>query len=182
MSKIKNFLFHQSLKWKYSNDTVPLVARKSFKIGFGAMFIFFGTLFLYKNLSANDIQFKDVTSTPTEAFQMLEPSDKEKNVTLILYREDCPACKNVEKQLVNSIKQLKNNKTTTIIVADVNEMEQKQLQAIKARIPAVMINKNKIPTPLVANLVINTNGEIIVKEQSNTDDFKVIQKVLDQSF
>lgn len=182
MKRIKEFLFQQNLKWKYSNDTVHLTARKSFKIGFGAMFILLGVFFLLKNVSSDKVEFQSISSKPTEAFKILEPANKNKQVTLVLYREDCKACKNIETKLVGNIQKIEKEEKATIIVVDVNEMEQEQLEEIQERMPAIMIDKTKIPTPLVANLKIDTKGKIVVKEQSNTDDFREIEKVLNKSF
>ncbi|MEM5156997.1 hypothetical protein AACA95_00215, partial [Enterococcus faecalis] len=65
-----------------------------------------------------------------------------------------------------------------IIVMDVYKLNKSQLRLIQEKIPDILIDNNKIPTPLVANLVINTDGRIIVKEQSTTNDFKKIKNVI----
>jgi hypothetical protein len=60
-------------------------------------------------------------------------------------------------------------------------MDQQQLKTIQAKLPEIMVDQTKIPTPLVANLVIKKDGTIEVKQQSNTDDFKDIENVLDKA-
>ena len=61
---------------------------------------------------------------------------------------------------------------------DVHKLNKSQLRLIQEKIPDILIDNTKIPTPLVANLVINTDGRIIVKEQSTTNDFKKIKNVI----
>ena len=61
---------------------------------------------------------------------------------------------------------------------DVHKLNKSQLRLIQEKIPDILIDNTKIPTPLVSNLVINTDGRIIVKEQSTTNDFKKIKNVI----
>lgn len=179
MKKIREFLLQQKVKWKYSEETVPLYARKSIKLGIGLVFILFGGFIITKNLLVLPNKYEDVTSQPAIAIKALEPTNHNKKIALILYRDDCKACKNVESKLVALIKKKKDKTSTSIIVANINDMTQEELKIIPKKLPDVMIEDNKIPTPLVANLTINTDGKIKVTEQSNTDDYKKIHQVFD---
>lgn len=99
MRKITDRLLGENLKWRYSDDTTPLVARKGFKIGIGLFFIVFAVIFMLKNRATTDDTYKHISTSPAIAFKNLEFNQKEKQVTLILYRSDCKSCLSVEKNL-----------------------------------------------------------------------------------
>lgn len=134
--------------------------------------------FLLLNIFNSLNTYEDISSEPDTALKLLEPTSTTRELTLILYRKDCKACKSVEPQLVKLVKTTRNKNTSTIIVMDVYKLNKSQLRLIHEKIPDILIDNTKIPTPLVANLVINTDGRIIVKEQSTTNDFKKIKNVI----
>lgn len=182
MKTFKEFLIQQKVTWQYSEETVPFFARKSVKLGIGVVFLLFGTFLLAKNISGTQNQYADVATTPALTLEALEPTSKEKTVTLILYRDDCEACQRVEKEVVKRVKANKATDKNTVLVTNLNDMKPTQRQFIQQKLPDIMIDHTKIPTPLVANLEIKTDGNIRVVEQSNTDDVDKIVHVLNHSF
>lgn len=183
MNKLKEFFIHQNLKWRYSNETTPLVARKSFKIGIGLAFITIGVflIFFFKTAGTANASYQSVDTTPTKALKALKPADRTKKLTFILYRDDCKACQRVEKRLAGKIQSIRDDKEAKVVITDLKKMDQQQLNTVQEKLPEIMVDQTKIPTPLVANLVIKKDGTINVKQQSNTDDFKDIENVLDKA-
>lgn len=183
MNKFKDFFIRQNLKWRYSNETTPLVARKSFKIGIGLAFITIGIflIFFFKPAGTANASYQSVDTTPTKALNALKPTDQTKKLTFILYRDDCKACQHVEKKLVGKIQTLRDDKQAKIVITDLKKMDQQQLKTIQAKLPEIMVDQTKIPTPLVANLTIKKDGTIEVTQQSNTDNFTEIENVLNKA-
>ena len=131
--------------------------------------------FLLLNIFNSLNTYEDISLEPDTALKLLESTSTKRELTLILYRKDCKSCKSVEPQLVKLVKTTRNKNTSSIIVMDVHKLNKSQLRLIQEKIPDILIDNTKIPTPLVANLVINTDGRIIVKEQSTTNDFKKLK-------
>lgn len=152
MKKFKEFLIQQKIAWRYSEETIPFFARKSIKLGIGVAFLLIGAFLIAKNISATQNKYEDVASTPTIALEALQPTTKDKQVTLVFYRDDCEACKRVEKGVVKQIKATKKEAKTEVVVTNLNDMKPTQLKTIQQKLPDIMIDRTKIPTPLVANL------------------------------
>jgi hypothetical protein len=123
MNKFKDFFTKQGLKWRYSNETTPLVARKSFKIGIGLAFITIGIflIFFFKPAGTANASYQSVDTTPTKALNELKPTDQTKKLTFILYRDDCKACQHVEKKLVGKIQTLRDDKQAKIVITDLKK-------------------------------------------------------------
>lgn len=182
MNKLKEFFIHQNLKWRYSNETVPFFARKGLKIGIGLAFLTIGIIVLVVHTSVPvKANYQAIETTPIKALKAIDATGQTHKLTLVLYRDDCQACQHVEKELSGKIQTIRKNKQAKIVVTDLKKMNQDQLRKIQQKLPEIMVDGTKIPTPLVANLVIKKDGTINVKQQSNTDDFKDIENVLDKA-
>ena len=180
MKKIKDRFLGENLKWRYSDDTTPLVARKSLKIGVGLFLIAFAVIFMLKNIATTDDTYKHISTPPITAFKDLEFNQKEKQVTLILYRSKCKACLSVESNIAKKVNEMRKKSGSDIQVVNVLDLEKPQLSFIQKNLSGILVNGNKIPTPLVANLTITEKG-IIINKFSNTANFKNIDKILSMS-
>ncbi|EPM6858993.1 hypothetical protein ACTPGW_002619 [Enterococcus faecalis] len=177
--KINDKVTEEGLKWKYSNDTVPFFARIGFKIGFGLMMVIVAGLSIYHVTSSKENTYDSLSQEPSLAIQELSQVDND--FTLVLYRADCKACQSVEHRLVKDLKKLSDDEKRKIVATDLQKMSDEQLISIQKMLPAIMIDGTKIPTPLVANVKVDKSGEISILNKSDSDNYKEIKNVLNDS-
>lgn len=106
--------------------------------------------------------------------------NKEK-VTLILFRKDCPACQNVEKDLVSGIDILKNNTKQNVLVLDLNKLSASEKQDLMQKVPEIVVDGDKLASPTVANLSYKNDQEYKVDQKVIGDNKNHIEKVLEQA-
>ncbi|GAA3266808.1 hypothetical protein LMG8520_2087 [Lactococcus lactis subsp. lactis] len=174
---MKNFIQKKFLKWKYSDDTMYLTARKSVRIGIGLLLLVVGIFIIFQVFPKHDYKYSSIDSTPKEAMSKLESSNQ-KDLTLVLYRDDCKYCQKVEKPLVKKISGLKKELRKNVVVMNVNEMSTNELKSFKNMIPAILVEGDKIPTPLVANLKLKSKNEITVLSKSETGELSEISNLI----
>lgn len=174
---MKNFIQKKFLKWKYSDDTMYLTARKSVRIGIGLLLLVIGIFIIFQVFPKHDYKYSSIDSPPKEAMSKLE-SGNQKDLTLVLYRDDCKYCQKVEKPLVKKISGLKKESRKNVVVLNVNEMSTNELKSLKNMIPAILVEGDKIPTPLVANLKLKSKNEITVLSKSETGELSEISNLI----
>lgn len=132
-----------------------------------------------KRLDSNN--YESVTKNNREGLNILTNQSFENNETriLILYRKDCQACKNVEKNIVRAIKSKQKSKNDYIVL-NIQTMKSSQIKKLVNILPEILIDGNKIPTPLVAKVSLDKKGDLMVVEQSNTDDWNKIKLIMDR--
>lgn len=142
------------------------------------IFIIFYAFCVEKNNNNNE-KYSSITTNCSKGIDRLkaESFSKDEIKILVLYREDCGACKNVEEKIVKKIKSDKNLKKKCIVL-NLQKMESSQIQELARSFPEILIDGNKIPTPLVVRLSRNVAGNIEVVKQSNTDDWNKINQIL----
>ncbi|MCT0449978.1 hypothetical protein [Lactococcus lactis] len=165
------------LKWKYSDDTMYLTARQSVRIGIGLLLLVIGIFIIFQVFPKHDYKYSSIDSPPKEAMSKLE-SGNQKDLTLVLYRDDCKYCQKVEKPLVKKISGLKKESRKNVVVLNVNEMSTNELKSLKNMIPAILVEGDKIPTPLVANLKLKSKNEITVLSKSETGELSEISNLI----
>lgn len=141
------------------------------------IFIIFCAFCIGKN-NKNE-KYSSITTNSSKGIECLKAQSFSKQETkiVVLYREDCGACKNVEEKIVKKIKSDKNLKKKCIVL-NLQKMENSQIQELAKRFPEILIDGNKIPTPLVVRLSRDVAGNVEVVEQSNTDDWNKISQIL----
>ena len=124
-------------------------------------------------------KYSSITTNSSKGIECLKAKSFSKQETkiVVLYREDCGACKNVEEKIVKKIKSDKDLKKKCIVL-DLQKMEKSQIQEFAKKFTETLIDGNKIPTPLVVKLNRSAAGNIEVIDQNNTDDWNKINQIL----
>lgn len=97
-----------------------------------------------------------------------------KNTTVILYRNNCPYCKNVESLIT---KQVANNRSGRFIVIDVSKISNKQKVELIDRIPELTY-EGRLVTPTVVSLQKARGNKWAVTKKVIGDDKKQIRNIL----
>lgn len=147
---------------------------------FGIMLIIFGFFHIYHSMNENN-SYSMVETPPKQVLTILNKRlDASDQTSLILFRNDCPACKKVETHLVKKVIDLKEKGASQFVVIDLKKLSHNQLNELKEIIPGIVVDGNKIPTPLVANL--KSDGTIFkIKNKSTNTDIRRIDQVLKES-
>lgn len=170
------------LKDQYANFSY--LVRKGIIIGLCIMGIGLLTNNLFKTAPRGIInpKFSDISVVPKEGIKIIEKDkERDKEITLVLYRVDCKACGNVEKEVVREVGYLSSvkNANRDYIVMDIEKMTKDQFDYILQEFPQIVLYGNRIPSPLLANAKIK-DKKWHVTEFSNSDDLEDIKKVLEE--
>ncbi|MFC6809646.1 hypothetical protein ACFQEP_14855 [Lactococcus lactis subsp. hordniae] len=82
------------------------------------------------------------------------------------------------KTACKKISGLKKELRKNVVVMNVNEMSTNELKSFKNMIPAILVEGDKIPTPLVANLKLKSKNEITVLSKSETGELSEISNLI----
>lgn len=178
MKKIQQWMNQRMVKWRYGNEYTEdmiKISKPIKSLSIGLILIIVSSVALYK--MASPVNYESVSVPPDEALHQLDTAD-EKDLTIVFYRSDCSACQRVEKELAKEIKAINDKGNRQIYVTNLQDMTNEQLQYIQTNLPEIMVDGTKIPTPLVANLHVNSEGIINVLEKSDTGDMDAIRRVL----
>lgn len=146
-------------------------------IGLGLLLVVWGGFTFYKGYSEKNT-YKGVDSSNEVAmFKLDQAVQSSQNMTLVLYRHDCKYCKNVEKPLV---RELQNLDKRDYLVIDIQTMDDSDIEKLSKIVPEILVDGNKIPTPLVANIKGDGEGKLDVLEKVDSDDMDQISKVIDK--
>lgn len=136
-------------------------------------------------LKSNGIVYKTYASAetvPSAGMKIISNDFKQKRpFTLVLYRDDCSACKEVEERLMKDYSLSKNSSKHDYIILNVNELSTSQKQTLIKKIPQITLYGDKIPTPLVANVKPISSKKAIVPEISKDNDPKLFEPVFKHS-
>lgn len=179
MEKLKNELFWQAHRVKNSTETQPLFFRLGVKLGAGLFLFVAGVVFIiHSGVLESPNSYASISESPAEFFSTLEAPTEDEKVTYIIYHSECGACKNLESKIMRTVQELKKQTNASIVAVDVKQMSGKQLKKIKAELPEILTEGNKLATPTVVNLQVDNADRYEVTSKSNTGDLDDIISVL----
>lgn len=104
--------------------------------------------------------------------------ENNKDITLVLYRTGCQACEDSKDTIVPYVQTLRQERTN-VVVMDLTKLSDYQINYLKQLVPDVLVFNNKLASPTVANLRVDSNGKRFKAIQySNDGNLVHIRKVL----
>lgn len=150
------------------------IKRKGLPIILAILFVILINI-LCIHYSAKDYTFSDFETKNTEINSFLDKKSVNNDpVKIILYKPNCPYCKNVEHLIVKEIRQ---HKTQKFLVIDVSKLNKKQISELVRRVPELASN-NHLYVPTVAQIESNHNKWQVLRKVVG-DDKVEIKKILD---
>lgn len=104
--------------------------------------------------------------------------ENNKDITLVLYRTGCQACEDSKDTIVPYVQTLRQERTNVVVI-DLTKLSDYQINYLKQLVPDVLVFNNKLASPTVANLRVDSNRKRFKAIQySNDGNLVHIRKVL----
>ena len=183
MKKINDELTTLWLRFKHSDSdsTLKISMKGGMMIGVAIPMILFSCFLILNSISdfTSPSKYSDIETASNLAFsQLVDVLNNGDQVMLVLYREDCPACQQVEETIVSKVTELENDASVSPkpIVLDLEKLNDDQIESLKLSFPEFLVSGRKIQIPLVANLSA-TSQRWEVGQYSNTSDSNAIENI-----